>query len=420
MRKIPIVIGLLYGDEGKGTTVSFLCSERHVDYVLRFSGGPQTAHNVVTDTGLEHTFSQFGSGTFHGAGTILSEFMLVNPFNFIVESDALSIKIGHDPMENSYISENALLVTPIHMMANHQREINRGGNPHGSCGEGVGEARGYAIHKTPDNPIVIGDMRTPGLLINKLITLKEELESEIEGFLFNGNIEDLAADYWTLLKERSFNIVSDQWISEKLADEKLSFVFEGSQGVLLDESYGFHPHTTWSDVTDTKARLLIDRAGLDSNAIAETIGVMRTYTTRHGYGPFPSEFTEDYDEWIKRYPEKHNTWGRFQGSWRGGFLDLSLLKYSLTVLDGVDMLSVTHCDIPLAEVVTQWEENYTSSHVKDRPHQIALTELLNAFRSPHTTQVHSVDELITLLENELESPVGILSYGPADKDKERR
>ncbi|MBC9706769.1 MAG: adenylosuccinate synthetase [Enterococcus sp.] len=121
--EIPIVIGLGFGDEGKGTIVDFLCQQRKTDYVIRFSGGPQTAHNVVTDTGLEHTFALFGSGTFQGAGTILTKHVLINPFNLIAEARALEEKTGENPLRKLVLSENSLLITPLHVLATKQHAM---------------------------------------------------------------------------------------------------------------------------------------------------------------------------------------------------------------------------------------------------------------------------------------------------------
>lgn len=419
--KIPVVIGLLFGDEGKGTAVDFLCSETPTDYVVRFSGGPQTAHNVVTVDGKEHTFAQFGSGTFQGAGTLISEHMLVNPFNMVLEADDLLRQTGIDPFEKTYISENALLITPVHVEANRQREINRGENAHGSCGEGIGETRAYALYQTPGTPICIGDMRTPGLLKDKLEALITYFVKEIPGFIFDSDdLDEIIAGYVSLQYDRSFNIVKNSFILSLLADSDKRFVFEGSQGVLLDEAFGFHPHTTWSDVTSSKAILLLEQAGLKRDD-AHILGISRTYTTRHGHGPFPSEFSKEY-AWETVYPEKHNAWGRFQGSWRAGRLDVALLQYAVEVNGGIDGIVLTHCDSTFDSVITDWEEHIKPVKVKDLKYQETLTQKLNGFRHPQVMKLglwNPLEKLIPLLEERLEAPVEILSYGPTAEDKKR-
>jgi len=421
-RKIPIILGLFFGDEGKGTAVDFLCYESETDYVVRFSGGPQTAHNVVTHDGKEHTFAQFGSGTFQGAGTILSEYMLVNPFNMVLEADDLLQQTGQDPFDKTYISENALLITPIHVAANRQREINRGANAHGSCGEGIGETRAYALYQTPDNPIVIGDLKKPDVLSRKLDALVQFFKQDIPDFTFaTESIEEILDGYKRLQEDRNINIVSDKFIVGMIADPNLKFVFEGSQGILLDESFGFHPHTTWSNVTAGNALALLEQAGMDRDN-AHILGITRTYGTRHGYGPFPSEFPAGYD-WETVYPEKHNAWGRFQGSWRAGKLDVPLLQYAVEVNGGIDGIVLTHCDLTVDAVITDWESHLVPSTVKDLAYQETLTQQANSFRHPqlmHLGMWNPLDKLIPLLEERLEAPVEILSYGPTAQDKKRR
>src|SRR4030095_10579316 len=175
--KHKIVVGLGFGDEGKGTVVDALCAKDDYGFVVRFSGGPQAAHNVVLDDGTHHTFSQFGSGTFSGTRTILSRFMLINPFNLAKEANALRTKIGYDPQELLYISENCLVITNFHIDANKKRETRRGENRHGSCAQGVGEAQNFAL-KYPDVALRVKDLisMTEQELTNRLKQIKFLLE----------------------------------------------------------------------------------------------------------------------------------------------------------------------------------------------------------------------------------------------------
>jgi adenylosuccinate synthase len=419
MQRGAIVIGLLFGDEAKGGTVDFLCSERHVDYVIRFSGGPQTAHNVVTDDGKHHTFSQFGSGTFQGAKTILSEHVLVNPFNMAVEADHLESLIGKDPFAGAFISENALLITPIHVEANRQREINRGSDAHGSCGEGIGETMDYALNHAGElGALRIGDLKgDKSILTSKLDALKDYLEADVPEFVFSGRIDALISSYDLFLSDRNFQIVEDDWILKEIKDVENYNIFEGSQGVLLDEDFGFHPHTTWSSVTDANALRLIRRAGAKI-AYYRRIGVTRTYTTRHGYGPFPSEF--EGQEWRKSYPENHNAYGRFQGAWRAGLLDLPLLEYAVHVNRGLDEISLSHCDIPVKEVVTGYEglSVLKPSETVDLDYQESLTALLNEVKGKQKiSPVDGYEELMKMITDYTGARVSIISSGPAAKDK---
>ena len=415
-----VVVGMGFGDEGKGTITDFLCSQREVDYVVRYSGGPQTAHNVVTDNGRHHTFAQFGSGTFQGVPTILSRYMLVNPFNMVVEAGHLFDKIGSNPMEKTYISEHALMITPLHVAVNRYREELRGANAHGSCGEGIGETRSWAI-RNPDRAITVGDLLETrasnwDVLKENMNAYLSAIQEELPGFVYDGSIDGIIDGYKDMLQDCPFNIVPDEWISQRLRVSNY-VVFEGSQGILLDEDFGFHPHTTWSAVTDRNARTLVEEAGLDYTAY-ERIGITRTYTTRHGFGPFPSEFGGD--KWQEHYPEDFNAYGRYQGSWRAGLLDLTLLEYAVKVNKGFDAIALTHADINVTGVVTGYKQFAEIVPVgkKDLDYQETLTNMLNASKGEQIVKpVFSTDEVIKEIEQRLGVPVRIVSSGPTAKDK---
>lgn len=413
--EIPVVVGLGFGDEGKGTIVDFLCQQRKTDYVVRFSGGPQTAHNVVTPEGHEHTFALFGSGTFQGAGTILTHHVLVNPFNLIQEARALESMLNRNPLDTLVLSGNALLITPLHIKANEQREINRGRSPHGSCGQGVGEARSYAIHQSADDPITLRDLLDLTVLRTKLVALWEFLRSSIPGLVDEPDFDLLIDTYAALMANEKLNIVSDDRILQILGDRNLTLVFEGSQGILLDEDYGFIPHTTWSSVTSENAKKMLHEAGVDEDDVT-VVGITRTYTTRHGAGPFPSEVT---DERVALYPEKHNSWGQFQGGWRVGIFDLALLEYAVGVNGGVDYIALTHCDVlPIQEAIVGWEESFTP-YPRDPEYKYSeLTETAKRVKLPSKETYTGIHGLVDLINDRTGSNVGILSYGPTASDKQ--
>ena len=416
MTKNDIVVGLLFGDEGKGTIVDYLASVNKTNAVVRFSGGSQTAHNVIAPNGRHHTFAQFGSATFQGVRTFLTKYMLVNPFNMAIEADDLEKLIGYDPFTIAYISENALLTTPLHVAANKKREIARGAARHGSCGQGIGETQSYA-NSTVDAPH-ISDLKDLSKLYAKLYAYKTFIESQIgEISSLSPSIDNIVESYRLLLEDRPFNIVTDQWILEEL--QKGYNIFEGSQGVLLDEKKGFHPHTTWSTVTSANALQLAKDAGLPTPNI---IGVTRSYMTRHGAGPFPSEFKSD--DWESFYPELHNKREEFQGGWRGGYLDLELLEYAVRATGGIDTLALTHLDYAYEKVVTGYTElaERIPSNFFDgnRKKQEVITNLLSSpsFQASAVLEsIQSEDHLITLIRNKIGNFPIITSYGPTCEDK---
>jgi adenylosuccinate synthase len=408
-----IVIGLGFGDEGKGTITDYIASQNNTNAVVKFSGGAQSAHNVVLEDGTEHTFSQFGAGTLRGIPTLLTEFMMVNPFNLAAEANALWEKTGVDPFINTFISSSALLTTPIHVAANQKREQNRGANAHGSTGLGIGETMAFSL-KHPVIALRMIDLTIPGFLETKLDLLRTELEAELGELDLPDNTE-IIAGYQALRNDRPVNIVSNNVLYKKLHN---GFnVFEGSQGILLDQDRGFHPHTTWSRVTSRNAQRVLEAAKLPRGKV---VGVTRSYTTRHGYGPFPSEFSGD--EWRADFPEHHNAFGQFQGAWRGGALDLVLLNYAVRVNGGVDEIALTHTDYPFSEVVTSYDEGSISQLIVAKNKDLVYQELLtNTLLDPQlvkdTSHINNLDELIQMVEFATGAPVTMTSHGPRDIDK---
>ncbi|MGZ3142612.1 adenylosuccinate synthetase [Lentzea chajnantorensis] len=341
-----VVVGLGFGDEGKGAVVDALCADGSVSKVVRFNGGAQAAHNVVVGD-RHHTFSQFGSGTLAGVPTWLSRHVLVEPIALATESRELEAIGVADPLSLMSVDARALLTTPVHVAANRARERARGADRHGSCGKGIGETAWYGLLAgrnagemvegqrvlgEPGPAPTVGDCLDPRALRHKLDALARFYEP-LTGA--TADVDGLVALY------RSFADAVRITTGDEL-DGAGRVVFEGAQGVLLDETHGFHPHTTWSTVTPRNARELLN------GRPARVIGVTRTYQTRHGAGPLP---TED-PAVLARFPERHNGTGEFQGAWRAGHLDARLLQYSVRCCGGVDGLAVTHLDADGLQVAT--------------------------------------------------------------------
>ncbi|HEY5985380.1 MAG TPA: adenylosuccinate synthetase, partial [Streptosporangiaceae bacterium] len=176
-----IVVDLGYGDAGKGTVVDWLCSRQGapVHSVIRFNGGAQAAHNVVTPDRRHHAFSQFGAGTFTpGVRTHLSRFALVDPLALAAEAQHLAVAGVRDALGRLTADRAALLVTPYHQAANRARELRRAGGRHGSCGMGIGETASYALRYPADAPRA-GDCESPRALARKLTALRDCLSEEL-------------------------------------------------------------------------------------------------------------------------------------------------------------------------------------------------------------------------------------------------
>lgn len=344
-----IVVGLGFGDEGKGAVVDALCAEGGVSTVVRFNGGAQAAHNVIAG-GRHHTFSQFGSGTLAGVPTWLSRYVLVEPIALATESRELEALGVANPLSLMSVDAGALLTTPFHVAANRARERARGGDRHGSCGKGIGETAWYGLLAgasegdvvegqrvlgEPGPAPTVGDCLNPAVLRRRLDALARFYEPLIGDGPDVGELVGL----YTAFADAVRVTVGDE--AGGLADAG-RLVFEGAQGVLLDETHGFHPHTTWSTTTPRNAKALL------GGRPARVLGVTRTYQTRHGAGPLP---TEDQSV-LDRFPEAHNGTGEFQGAWRAGHLDATLLSYSVDCCGGIDGLAVTHLDAGGLKVAT--------------------------------------------------------------------
>ncbi|MER7156611.1 adenylosuccinate synthetase, partial [Streptomyces lydicus] len=269
-----VVVDLGYGDAGKGTVVDRLCAHREgtapVTAVVRFNGGAQAAHNVVTADGRHHTFAQFGSGTFSGVPTHLSHLMLVDPLALAAEARHLASLGVPDPLALLTVDRRARLTTPYHAAANRAREHARGTARHGSCGMGIGETAAYALAHPADAPTA-GDCTAPATLRRKLTLLRDRLTAAL------GPLDapplDACLDAFAAFAAH-VRLVDGAHLTRLARTGRL--VLEGAQGVLLDEWHGFHPYTTWSTTTFDGAERLLAEAGRPRSALR--LGVVRTYT----------------------------------------------------------------------------------------------------------------------------------------------
>ncbi|GAB2516994.1 adenylosuccinate synthetase [Nocardia heshunensis] len=405
-----IVVDLGFGDAGKGATVDWLCSAAaglDVAAVVRFNGGAQAAHNVVADR-RHHTFRQFGSGTLSGVPTLLSKYMLVEPLALATEARQLAALGVADPLSLLYVDERALLTTPIHGAANRCREDTRGTSRHGSCGIGIGETASYALeHDAPR----VADCLRPEVLRRKLIALEGHYAPLIAGGAHRYDpIEELVDAYTAFA--RAVAILPGDQLAAFASTGRL--VFEGAQGVLLDEWRGLHPYTTWSTVEPRHARGMLARLG----APGYVLGVTRAYMTRHGAGPFPTE------DPALRIPEPHNGTGDYQGAFRRGHLDPLLLRYAVDACAGIDGLAVNHLDT-LGDIRTATGyltpdgclDRLTPGVWQDLDHQRALTGLLEA-ATPALTDLPA--DVPGYLETALGAPVVLTGHGPDRADRRIR
>ncbi len=398
MDKILIITGLGYGDEGKGSITDYLTRLTKARLVVRHNGGAQCGHNVVLSDGRHHTFAQLGSGTFvPGVETHLSRFVIVNPSSLQVENDALKAVGVADALERLSIDGRALLTTQWHIRANRARESARAASAHGTCGMGIGETVAWSL-AAPGDALRAADLQSPATLADKMAVARSRFEAEF------GAVpeKDVTPARWGLLASRLRITSADE--SAALLAKPGTVIFEGAQGVLLDETYGFHPHTTWTDTTFKNATELAIEAGAGAGAREmRRIGVIRSYMTRHGAGPLVTESA------LSR-PEPHNTAAGFQGAFRTGELDFPALNYALRCAGGVTELAVTHMDVVPDHVCLSYDRPF-------RPDAEYLAKCRPVFTN---LRFHNQSELLDVIESELGARVSITSWGPTPSDKRTR
>lgn len=345
MKKAFAVIGANFGDEGKGLMTDFFCSQNKKSLNIRFNGGAQAGHTVVTPDGKRHVFSHIGSGFFCGADTYLSDFFIVNPIMFLKEYffPLYETKI--------YISENACISLPCDMMINQFAENSRGEKRHGSCGLGIYET----IARSQDDSLKIcfGDNLSENQLREKiryinLFYVSERLEKlgfesvpeELSELLSNDNITDNFIEDFFIMKKICH--ISDDGI----LDNYDNIVFEGAQGLLLDcNRTEYFPNLTPSDTGMKNVRTILNKF---PETETEVCYVTRSYFTRHGAGKFNTENSGIVSEYSLY--DKTNQTNQYQGNFRYGFFDRQEFIKSINLdkkyLSGNDHISVcvTHLD----------------------------------------------------------------------------
>lgn len=445
-----IVVDLAFGDCGKGTIVDFLAGKAAARTVVRFNGGPQAAHNIVTCDGRHHTFSHFGSATFHtGVRTVLSRFMLIEPYALLNEAAHLAQVGVPDAIDRLLIDARCPVITPAHQAANRLVEFSRGDGAHGTCGMGIGQT----MQDLLDHPNLmlhasdLGDRATVLRKLREIRGLKLDQLRDILSFaqshpkarhsaqtLLDPRWIEAAADNYDEVAHHA-HIATPATIQAALCAPTV--IFEGAQGVLLDERFGFHPHTTWSTTTFANADALLDEARHDGPRTR--VGVLRSYFTRHGPGPM---VTED-PSLSSRLPEPHNSDSSWAGRFRVGPFDAVAARYALAVAGPVDMLAMTHLDClaqlpdkictayhaaPGHSPASMSDDAFASERGKiinirpGPPTDLALSEQRTQFLRrcrPHYTSVpvHSPEAFLHGVGNELQRRVDLVSAGPTAENK---
>jgi len=297
------VIGLGFGDEGKGLVTDYLCSKLSNPLVVRFSGGHQAAHNVVfKDT--QHIFSNFGSGTLRWIPTYWSPQCTIDPIGILNELKILKDKNINPKL---FIDAECPVTTPYDKCAN---QIQFTKNNHGSVGVGFGTT----IQREKDfYSLKFIDLFYPQVF-------KEKLKMIINYYDFStpqDEIDIITREFKMVCKEliRTKGIEMVPYRSSMNFD---NYIYEGSQGLMLDPKIGFFPHVTRSNIMINTLK--------NNDYIRQYYMVTRAYCTRHGNGPFPNEGKSDH---IKDNPDETNVYNEYQGNFKKIILDVSLLEYAI-------------------------------------------------------------------------------------------
>ena len=340
--RVRVVLGLGFGDEGKGTLVDWLARQAPTPpLVVRWNGGPQAMHHIVDDDGRVHCCAQLGAAAFvAGARTHLGPDMAVDPYALHGEAAALAGVGVPAALTTLSIDPRCVLVTPWHAIVNRVRELLRGDARHGSTGRGVAEAKlgRIALRAGQLGP----DLRDEAERLRRALAAElaallaahpappeaaRALAARVDG-------DDLARaflDACAALAPAGVTVTAGPPPAEDV-------ILEGAHGALLDQDHGFVPHVTPSRITRAAAEAALAELGLASTP--EVWGVLRAYHTRHGEGPFPSEDAA----LTARLPEPHNPGDGWSGRFRVGWFDAVLARHALRCAGPIDRLAITCLD----------------------------------------------------------------------------
>ncbi len=413
---VDLLLGLQWGDEGKGKIVDVFTKK--YDIIARFQGGPNAGHTLEFD-GQKHVLHTIPSGIFHeNAINLVGNGVVIDPVIFKRELDNLT-KSGVDYTKKLIISRKAHLILPTHRLLDAASEASKGKAKIGSTLKGIGPTY---MDKTGRNGIRVGDLELSDWK-EKYRNLADKHEAMIS--FYNVDIQydlgELESEFFKAietLKSLQF-IDSEEYLYQAQKNGK-SILAEGAQGSLLDIDFGTYPFVTSSNTTAAGA---CTGLGVAPGQIKEVFGIFKAYTTRVGSGPFPTELFDEDGETMGRVGKEFGaTTGRAR---RCGWLDMVALKYAVQV-SGVTQLIMMKADVlsgfDTLKICTAY--NYRGEEITHLPYNLEhenVTPIYTHFKGweKDLTQLSSPDELpqelkeyISYIEKELEIPIKIVSVGP--------
>lgn len=412
---VDVLVGLQWGDEGKGKIVDVLAPT--YDVVARFQGGPNAGHTLTFD-GIKHVLHQVPSGIFHPhILNVVGNGVVLDPVVFRQELHKLTER-GIDWEANLYISKKAQLILPSHRALDRISEEARGGSKIGSTLKGIGPTYQDKIGRTG---LRVGDILLPDFTdryqqaVTRHATLAAFHGKELE-------VEAFEADFFSAVEfMRSLQLADTEYLLNDLLSQGKNVLAEGAQGSLLDIDFGTYPYVTSSSTIVAGA---CTGLGIAPRHINKVYGISKAYCTRVGSGPFPTELTDEVGEQIRQAGREFgSTTGRPR---RCGWIDLPALRYSI-MLNGV-----TEIHLMKADVLDEFDEISvcTHYHALDGQQTDRLPDHgdLRMMQPVYTKlpgwkvslqEIHEPESLPTqlqaylkFLEQHLEIPIRIVSVGP--------
>lgn len=417
MNKVDVLLGLQWGDEGKGKIVDVLTPK--YDVIGRFQGGPNAGHTLEFD-GIKHVLHTIPSGIFHdGVKNVVGNGVVIDPVILKKEIDAL-VEMGVNVNEKLAISRKAHIILPTHRLIDAASEKAKGKEKIGSTLKGIGPTY---MDKTGRNGIRVGDLFLPDFK-ERYQKLVEKHSQILKFHEFDYNLTELEPAFYEgveLIKSLTV-IDSEHYVNTAIQTGK-TVLAEGAQGTLLDVDFGSYPFVTSSNTT---AAGTCTGLGVAPNRVGEVFGIFKAYCTRVGSGPFPTElFDEDGKTLATVGHEFGATTGRPR---RCGWIDLPALKYAI-MINGVTQLIMMKADVldgfDTIKVCTHYDLN--GEQIDYMPYDIVTTEVKPIYKElpgwkTDLTKLSSIEEIpaelnsyVEYLEQELNVPITIVSVGPDRK-----
>jgi adenylosuccinate synthase len=420
--KIDILLGLQWGDEGKGKIVDVLTPD--YDIIARFQGGPNAGHTLEID-GCRHVLHTIPSGIFHSEKiNIIGNGVIIDPLILKAEVDKLSEK-NVDARLNMRISKRAHLILPTHRLLDAASEKSKGDRKIGSTLKGIGPCY---TDKTARNGIRVGDILSSDFK-EKCEALMQQHLGIIKGmgfdpgeFLIDGISLLAYSEKWFAAAEfmKEFQFIDSEYFINEALDRGLRVLAEGAQGSLLDVDFGSYPFVTSSN---TIAAGVCSGLGVAPGRIGKVFGVFKAYCTRVGSGPFPTELFDETGEKLRQQGREFgSTTGRPR---RCGWLDFPALKYAI-MLNGVTHLAMMKADvmdnIDLIKVCTRYavDGEFTEKVSFESENKTAepIYDILPGWNTSirDYTDVKQLPEqfrdYLAYIENHINLPISIISLGP--------